>query len=703
MRFNRRRKRSSVDRMGNCCPATQQPAIPEEQRGLLVNSKKKEAPEGGRRVPPVQTVRHDKLHRDGCEAASSDAQGRRRSERAEVQADADVENAESCVKAHKELKAEEKSTEDASSPLHINRPSSPVESTYANSLETSTEDWPGAGKIVDASSKTVDGHKDKSHLEVVDEEPRPFLKCVAVHCNATYHSETQAEHPSSISLPEESSAEQDHGSLVGDSTCLLLEVDLSTTLQLDGSPVDSSGEKRDFDMPKQQKTERESIDAKRGSLDSCKAKLGKKDAESAPIRSDANQAAKGRNSQLGSNAVSDPSCRCDGEQQQGSNQDTGRDAAKNNVGAQQDALIKSQATGQEVPVNQSPAPLNEGRAEPMKRGGDSSKMEDDTSELDLYRGVEEIEEERLKKEELRGQEPVADALLAPPNAVSGPEDRSSVAAEVDLLFYSQREWRGNTAKSALIRKGYEEVSHTFQCLRRVRGDNYCALRATLFQLLSQDHPLPDWLQQSDITQWPEELLATEELIGQWKFPLDHREGGSMLSAVEQLKSFLELLRKTWQAVAEAGSHQKRLQICEEVFQGGEEEYGLLEAVKFLMLRMAMKLHGCMLLDEPVPVFCCLLFARDSSDCPRTFLTNHLCHVGFSGGLEQVEMFLLGYTLQRTIKVYRLYKTKTEEFITYYPDDHKEDWPCVCLVTEDDRHYNIPVAKQEKVELSEISR
>lgn len=56
---------------------------------------------------------------------------------------------------------------------------------------------------------------------------------------------------------------------------------------------------------------------------------------------------------------------------------------------------------------------------------------------------------------------------------------------------------------------------------------------------------------------------------------------------------------------------------------------------------------------------------------------------------KVEMFLLGYTLECTIQVYRLYKADTEEFVTYYPDDHKADWPSVCLVTEDDRHYNVP--------------
>lgn len=56
----------------------------------------------------------------------------------------------------------------------------------------------------------------------------------------------------------------------------------------------------------------------------------------------------------------------------------------------------------------------------------------------------------------------------------------------------------------------------------------------------------------------------------------------------------------------------------------------------------------------------------------------------------MEMFLLGYALQHTIKVYRLHRANTEEFITYYPVDHLQDWPSVCLVTKDDHHYNVPV-------------
>lgn len=41
------------------------------------------------------------------------------------------------------------------------------------------------------------------------------------------------------------------------------------------------------------------------------------------------------------------------------------------------------------------------------------------------------------------------------------------------------------------------MSQRFGSLRRVRGDNYCALRATLFQLLSHSTQLPTWLQDED--------------------------------------------------------------------------------------------------------------------------------------------------------------------------------------------------------------
>eukprot|EP00066_Takifugu_rubripes_P017078 XP_011606344.1 PREDICTED: ubiquitin thioesterase otulin-like [Takifugu rubripes] len=314
--------------------------------------------------------------------------------------------------------------------------------------------------------------------------------------------------------------------------------------------------------------------------------------------------------------------------------------------------------------------------------------EDDprSSEEDLYRGAE----------ELTASQDNGAGFLPPFLNV---EDRCSLAPAMDILSYSEREWRGNTAKSALIRKGYTEMSSRFSSLRRVRGDNYCALRATLFQVFTHSTQLPSWLQDEDVAMLPDQLEAQEGLISGWSFPGECLQGDGRGDAILQMKGYTKLLRAKWQAAVDCPSVAERQRLCERLFQGGEEELGLLEALKLLMLARALELHGRMQAEGDVPLFCWLLFARDSSDCPRSFLSNHLSHVGLSAGLEQVEMFLLGYTLECTIQVYRLYKADTEEFVTFYPDDHRDDWPSVCLVTEDDRHYNVPIV--EAVERAEL--
>uniref|UniRef100_A0A3B4AJH5 Uncharacterized protein n=1 Tax=Periophthalmus magnuspinnatus TaxID=409849 RepID=A0A3B4AJH5_9GOBI len=314
----------------------------------------------------------------------------------------------------------------------------------------------------------------------------------------------------------------------------------------------------------------------------------------------------------------------------------------------------------------------------------SEAMEDlGTIEEDLYRGAEELSAELTTEAE-------ASSLSEPFLKL---EERCSLAPAVDILSYSEREWKGNTTKSALIRKGYKDMSHKFSSLRRVRGDNYCALRATLYQVLCHTTQMPQWLQEDNITM---DLEAQEEgLICQWIFPGECLRGDGTGDAVQQLQCYMELLQKKWQAAVDCASPSERQQLCEQWFQGGEEELALLEALKLLMLARAVELHRAIQKEEDTPLFCWLLFARDSSDCPHSFLANHLSHVGLSAGLEQVEMFLLGYALQCTIQVYRLYKADTEEFITFYPDDHKDDWPCVCLVTEDDRHYNVPVPMEPR--------
>ncbi|NXA40315.1 OTUL thioesterase, partial [Eudromia elegans] len=264
----------------------------------------------------------------------------------------------------------------------------------------------------------------------------------------------------------------------------------------------------------------------------------------------------------------------------------------------------------------------------------------------------------------------------------------SIAPEMDIMEYCIKEWRGNTPVAKRMNKGYEAVSQKFAFIRRVRGDNYCALRATLFQALNQATQLPSWLQSEDFTMLPEKLLNKYDWIKQWQ--LKQKLGRKMGEISDEIKEYLILLRKKWKNISEIKAAHERQEACDELFKNEEEEYSLYEALKFLMLNTAIELYNDDKNGRRVPVFSWLLFARDTSSNPCQLMHNHLNQIGHSGGLEQVEMFLLAYTLQYTIQVYRLYKYSTDEFITLYPNDPKEDWPVVTLITEDDRHYNIPV-------------
>ncbi|XP_072880434.1 uncharacterized protein [Hemitrygon akajei] len=219
----------------------------------------------------------------------------------------------------------------------------------------------------------------------------------------------------------------------------------------------------------------------------------------------------------------------------------------------------------------------------------SCSQEGNDEDEDLYRDEDEIEKDKSQK------------LLDENQFAVVAAERSTIEPNMDILEYCAREWKGNTAKAELMRKAYEAVRGNFKSIRRVRGDNYCALRATLFQALNNVDHLP-CLQQDDLEQIPDKLVeASYVWIKQWHFVI---EDSGNENPVNVLKGYLTTLK------------------------------------------------------------------------------------------EKVEMFLLGYSLQLTIRVFRLYKFGTDEFITYYPDDHKDEWPLVTLITEDDRHYNVPVKDTE---------
>ncbi|OWK02165.1 OTULIN, partial [Cervus elaphus hippelaphus] len=233
----------------------------------------------------------------------------------------------------------------------------------------------------------------------------------------------------------------------------------------------------------------------------------------------------------------------------------------------------------------------------------------------MYRAADEIEKEKELLIHERGSS----------------EPRLSVAPEMDIMDYCKKEWRGNTQKAMCMKKGYEEVSQKFTSIRRVRGDNYCALRATLFQAMSQPTTLPSWLQDPELTLLPEKLISKYSWIKQWKLGLKFE--GKSKDLVDKIKESLALLRKKWASLAELRTAEARQMACDELFTNEEEEYSLYEAVKFLMLNRAIELYDDKEKGKEVPFFSVLLFARDTSSDPGQLLRNHLNQVGHTGGLE----------------------------------------------------------------------
>uniref|UniRef100_A0A8D0FCS4 OTU deubiquitinase with linear linkage specificity n=1 Tax=Strix occidentalis caurina TaxID=311401 RepID=A0A8D0FCS4_STROC len=207
------------------------------------------------------------------------------------------------------------------------------------------------------------------------------------------------------------------------------------------------------------------------------------------------------------------------------------------------------------------------------------------------------------------------------------EHKLSVAPEIDIMEYCRKEWRGNTPVAKRMRK----VSvlfllnfvglFVFICVR-VRGDNYCALRATLFQALSQATQLPSW-----------KMTVPFQCLYYIAYP--HPSPPSNPGTYLKTLSLVPVLL----CIEIKGPIEKQ-EACDKLFKNEEEEYSLYEALKFLMLNTAIELYNDDKNGRRVPVFSWLLFARDTSSNPRQLMHNHLNHIGHSGGLEQSSECLL---------------------------------------------------------------
>ncbi|RZF40962.1 hypothetical protein LSTR_LSTR013217 [Laodelphax striatellus] len=281
------------------------------------------------------------------------------------------------------------------------------------------------------------------------------------------------------------------------------------------------------------------------------------------------------------------------------------------------------------------------------------------------------------------------------SAISSPDSEiviENIGPKLDILSYASNEWKGQTEKAETILKGYYEASRNlgFNYIRRIRGDNYCAVRAATFQVLSHNLPVPSG------EQVYERLTnsSASSYLSDWSFSRLPQYSDNRLQGIRQcLLAFDQLVEKL-ESCEEESSRSSQLQHL--LNSNPQIDLLVMEAVKLFMLDKAITLHNQMSSSGyDVPLHAILLFSRDTSMTPDGFLQNHLSHVGDTGGLEmdpeKVEMLLLGDALGVRLRVVRPSAFGTEGFICFYPEQltHSTNLQ-VTLISEDDRHYNILV-------------
>ncbi|XP_042216421.1 uncharacterized protein LOC121862318 isoform X3 [Homarus americanus] len=270
------------------------------------------------------------------------------------------------------------------------------------------------------------------------------------------------------------------------------------------------------------------------------------------------------------------------------------------------------------------------------------------------------------------------------------DTHTAIGPKLELTKYANTEWQGNTPKAQNIKQGYSSIpiELSFTHLRKVRGDNYCGIRAALYQMLSLGLSLPNG--HSTHSRLAVELSQGASWLREWSF-------GHRLNFTKE-----QILNGFWECLDALDSMVLNLMGCENRecvvlsrLNGDPNlDVKLCEAVKLHMLATALDLYVSNNNGENVPLFAMIMFARHSSLTPRDLLRNHLNPVGDTAGLEQdqhkIEMFLMGHTLGVTLQVVRPASFGKDDFICYYPDANIGVWPEVTLVAEDDRHYNVLV-------------
>ncbi|XP_067126825.1 uncharacterized protein [Centruroides vittatus] len=266
----------------------------------------------------------------------------------------------------------------------------------------------------------------------------------------------------------------------------------------------------------------------------------------------------------------------------------------------------------------------------------------------------------------------------------------NIGHKQNLVEYSFLTWKGETLKNKQIRKGYEEIAEAFgfKYLRVVRKDDYCAIRAALFQVLSQGLPVLNHhnsakLIYQKLQRW---IDGTYPWLTEWNFGEKLSYTGS--ECMQGFYNCLHVLQSVEDELKRCAGREDRL--TELLNRRPDVDAHLMQAVKILMTVSALKFRRAFLRRRTVPVFAALLLAPDDSPRPGEFLGRRLNRAGNGAGIDEAEMCLLGHSLSAVLRVIRPHRRGREDFVARYPEEEFSSGPEVTLIEENPRGYHVPV-------------
>ncbi|XP_064476924.1 uncharacterized protein LOC135390890 isoform X2 [Ornithodoros turicata] len=220
--------------------------------------------------------------------------------------------------------------------------------------------------------------------------------------------------------------------------------------------------------------------------------------------------------------------------------------------------------------------------------------------------------------------------------------------------------------------------------RQIRCDGYSAIRGAAFGILASGGSLLTHHGGAEqVYQILINALSSENgsWLRRWQFPARLKHNGSCLEGFWECLSCLQTIEDQ---LKDTNSADKEYVLAALLNKDPVIDAQISDAVKLVMLKCALELYEDQVDEVVVPMFATVMFSRESSRTPEDFLLNHLNRIG-SEGIQEVELYLLGYALETTVTIVRPQRVRSGDLVCRYPEWQVGVWPEVLLSEIDGRY------------------